>query len=64
MITARFEPDCVFSHVNRPIDAVELDVEAAGVTDESSGLVPPPHRRLRRRAVGADRAGIRTSELR
>ena len=56
-------PNCVFSHLDGPVDAVQFDVEAASVTDKRAGLVPPPHGRLLSVAVRANRLrpGARTS---
>ena len=56
----RFLPglDGVFPHVDGPVDAVELDVEAAGVANGRARQVPAPQGRLLRVAVGA--GGLRT----
>ncbi len=45
--------DLVLPHLRGPLDAVELDVEAAGVADRVAVLVAPPQRGRLRVAVGA-----------
>ena len=45
--------NAVFPHGHGPVDAVQFEVEAAGVTDGLAVVVPPPERRLRGVAVGA-----------
>ena len=48
--------DAVLAHGQRPIDAVQFVVEAAGVAHGFAFGVAPPQRRRRRAAVGAAQA--------
>ena len=45
--------DAVFPHGHGPVDPVQLEVEATGVTDWLPVVVPPPERGLGGVAVGA-----------
>ena len=45
--------DAVFPHGHRPVDPVQFEVEAAGITDRLPVVVPPPERGLGGVTVGA-----------
>ena len=59
LVKSKFLPglDCVFTHVDRSVNAMELDIESAGIANRGTCQVPAPEGRLLGVAVGA--SGLR-----